>query len=99
MNSGKSKLSRKTREPYGKVTEVGQVPIALLEISEIASGINPSDGPISLQIKAKSVKNLADSILAITCANPGCLSQMADSREHGYGQISDGHNQEVQSDE
>lgn len=78
MQTGKSKSKQKTRQPYAKVTEVGQVPIALQEISEIASGIKPDDGPISLQSKAKAIKNMADSIITVTCANPGCLSQMAE---------------------
>jgi len=87
MSYGKKQSSQKTREPYGKVTEVGQVPVALQEISEIASGIKPDDGPISLQSKARAIKNMADSIIAVTCANPGCLSQMAEDQKPGYAQI------------
>jgi len=90
MSYGKKQFSQKTREPYGKVTEVGQVPIALQEISEIASGIKPDDGPISLQSKAKAIKNMADSIITVTCVNPGCLSQMAEDGKAGIAWLVEG---------
>ena len=60
----------KTREPYGKITEVGQVPIALQEMRELIKAI---DHPALLR--------LIDSTITVTCANPGCLSQMAEARE------------------
>jgi len=54
------------------------VPIALQEVSEIASCIKLGDVPPLMQSKMSVIKNLVDSIIAVTCANPGCLSQMAE---------------------
>lgn len=69
MNGGKNKLRPKTREPYGKVTDVGQVPIALQEMREL---LKRSD------INSAEVLTILDSIIAVTSANPGCLSEMAE---------------------
>lgn len=73
------KQQQKTREPYGKVTEVGQVPIALQEISELAGKLLQAG---MLSARLDMIKELADSIIAVTCANPGCLSQMAEGLPH-----------------
>lgn len=81
MNSGKSKSSRKTREPYGKVTEVGQVPIALQEIRELAIDAQKIPDPESVRRRLEKIHQITDSIIAVTCANPGCLSQMAEQME------------------
>ena len=80
MNSGRKQSLQKTREPYGKVTEVGQVPIALQEISELARKAKLSDWE-QVEYQLNQIKQMADSIIAVTCANPGCLSQMAASGE------------------
>jgi len=82
MQAGKSKSSQKTREPYGKVTEVGQVPVALQELKELAK--RAADFLSDADVKGcdKSIGQiyyLTDSIIAVTCANPGCLSQMAEN--------------------
>lgn len=71
MQTGKSKSSQKTRQPYGKVTEVGQVPIALQEMREL---IRPIDHP--------ALYGLIDSIITVTCANPGCISEIAAQSAH-----------------
>lgn len=72
MNSGKSKSKLKVREPYGKVTEVGQIPVALQEIREL---IGRPDG----QWNVAEVKTILDSIISVTSANLGCLSDLAES--------------------
>lgn len=74
------KQQQKTREPYGKVTEVGQVPIALMEISELAGKAKLSDWE-QVEFQLAQIKQMADSIIAVTCANPGCLSQMAEDSQ------------------
>lgn len=78
MNSGKKQQLQKTREPYGKVTEVGQVPIALQEVSELASFSPRITRPLSPEARLVMIKTITDSIIVVTCANPGCLSQMAE---------------------
>lgn len=81
MNSGKKQQSQKTREPYGKVTEVGQVPVALQEIKEINFQMCQEisrDGVVKSTTTPFVVSRLIDSIITVTCANPGCLSQMAE---------------------
>lgn len=86
MNSGKKQQLQKTREPYGRVTEVGQVPVALQEIHELAT--RPGGrGEIFLDQRERleAIGKIADSIIAVTCANPGCLSQMAEGREVNHG--------------
>lgn len=86
MNSGKKQSSQKTRQPYERVTEVGQVPIALQEIKEMASGAGTwasHQNEISDYVRRMGViRSLADSIITVTCANPGCLSQMAEGLPH-----------------
>lgn len=74
------KKQQKTREPYGKVTEVGQVPIALQEIRELAKA--NGGYPNRMQIL-----EILDSVIAVTCANPGCLSQMAEGLPHRELQV------------
>lgn len=85
MQVGKSKSSQKTREPYGKVTEVGQVPIALKEISELTHHARQLKAPEiamdALFLGLGRIQFLIDSVIAVTCANPGCLSQMAENME------------------
>lgn len=81
MSSGKSKSSRKTREPYERVTEVGQVPIAFQEIRELAArewqrSLERGGGTVACQI----IADLMDSVIAVTSQNPGCLSEMAEGR-------------------
>lgn len=79
MNSGKKQSLPKTREPYGKVTEVGQVPVALQEIEELAQ-IGLKTKNVAEQSDCfKRIQNMAQSALSVTCANPGCLSQMAEA--------------------
>jgi hypothetical protein len=81
MQTGKSKSKQKTREPYGKVTEVGQVPVALQELRERTDSALENIKYVELTKAQESlviVRKLADSIIAVTCANPGCLSQMAE---------------------
>lgn len=82
MSYGKKQSSQKTREPYGKVSEVGQVPIALQEISELAGKAKLSDWE-QVEYQLGQIKQMADSIIAVTCANPGCLSQMAEDGKVG----------------
>jgi hypothetical protein len=74
MQTGKSKSSQKTRQPYGKVTEVGQVPIALQEIKELARG--------NRSTTCQVIEELVSSIIAVTCANPGCISEIAAQSAH-----------------
>lgn len=84
MQVGKSKLSQKTREPYGKVTEVGQVPVAFQEVKELVkSGLTLiQNGDYGMAVEANRTASIVlDSIIAVTCANPGCLSQMAENME------------------
>lgn len=63
------------------MTEVGQVPIALQEISELAGRLLQVDTQFEQGGRLVMIKQLADSIIAVTCANPGCLSQMAEQME------------------
>lgn len=78
MNSGKNKSLSKTRQPYGKVSEVGQVPVALMEVREL-SEIGLKTKNVAEQSDCfKRILTMADSIIAVTCASPGCLSQMAE---------------------
>lgn len=78
MDYGNDQSSQKTREPYGKVTEVGQVPIALQEIEELAQ-IGLKTKNVAEQSDCfKRIQNMAQSALSVTCANPGCLSQMVE---------------------
>lgn len=79
MQTGKSKLSQKTRQPYGKVTEVGQVPIALQEIKELSASPPRKDGPfLDQRQRLETIDSIIDSIISVTCANPGCISEMAE---------------------
>lgn len=85
MQTGKSKSKQKTREPYGRVTEVGQVPIALQEIKEINFQVCQEisrNGAVKSTTTPFVISRLIDSIIAVTCANPGCLSQMAEGLPH-----------------
>ena len=77
------KAKTKTREPYGKVTEVGQVPVALQEIRELSliGASLPNSEVAAKTTNLHCIKLIADSIIAVTCSNPGCLSQMAEARE------------------
>lgn len=81
MSSGKNKSLQKTREPYGKVTEVGQVPIALQEIKELALMAGGAGGKMPFldqRQRLEAIGKIADSVIAVTCATPGCLSEMLD---------------------
>lgn len=80
MSYGKKQSSQKTREPYGKVTEVGQVPIALQEIKELAEMRTSPNVTSDYQLRTIGI--LVNSIITVTCANPGCLSQMAEGLPH-----------------
>lgn len=79
MNFGKKQSKQKTREPYGKVSEVGQVPIALQEIKELADPLKMEKGSMAGSVRLRTIRDLADSIITVTCANPGCLSEMAEN--------------------
>ena len=89
MSYGKKQFSQKTREPYGKVTEVGQVPVALQEISELVR--DARSYMVTNRTEAdrllSQLATLTDSLIPVTCANPGCLSQMAEDQKPGYAQI------------
>ena len=86
MQTGKSKSSQKTRQPYGKVTEVGQVPVALQEIKELTGGAGTwasTENQVSDYIRRLDlIRDMTNSIIAVTCANPGCLSEMAAQSAH-----------------
>ena len=82
MANGKSNSRQKTREPYGKVTEVGQVPIALQEIHELARSSKLTDSFDVIHDNLARIETMADSIIAVTCANPGCISEMAANSAH-----------------
>lgn len=85
-----NKPKEKTREPYGKVTEVGQVPIALQEMAEVIKhGMYEASHGENENSKRRFeiLQRINDSIITVTCANPGCLSQMADDQKPGYAQI------------
>lgn len=82
MSYGKKQPSQKTREPYGKVTEVGQVPVALQEISELAGKGLKIDQRFEPDARFEMIKEITDSIITVTCATPGCLSQMAEGLPH-----------------
>ena len=81
MQTGKSKSLQKTRQPYGKVTEVGQVPVALHEIKDLAS--SPSRAPfLDQRERLETIDGIVASIISVTCASPGCLSEMAAQSAH-----------------
>lgn len=74
---GKNNSKQKTREPYGKVTEVGQVPVALQEIKELCERPN-KPGEITPEWRLANISVIVGSIISVTCANPGCISEMAE---------------------
>lgn len=79
MSYGKKQQSQKTREPYGKVTSIGQVPIALQEIKELAEMRTAPNVTSDYQLRTIGI--LVNSIITVTCATPGCLSQMAEQSQ------------------
>lgn len=83
MANGKNNSRQKTREPYGKVTEVGQVPIALQEIKGLSSSPG-GKGEIFLDQRERleAIDSIVTSIITVTCANPGCISEMAANSAH-----------------
>lgn len=79
MNSGKGRSKLKVREPYGRVTDIYQVPVALHEIRELSNYPNSAigDNEQSLKLLMK-IRVLIESIIAVTSANPGCLTNLAE---------------------
>jgi len=64
------------------VTEVGQVPVAIGEIVYLSGSVRRDEPETyDLQSQLAAVHRLAVSIQVVTCANPGCLSQMAENME------------------
>ena len=77
MPRSKSNLSLATcREPFGKVTELMQVPIALFEVMSLASEI---DDP-----KAKQIVGLMDSVINVTLDDPEALVKLQNAAGNGY---------------
>ena len=77
MPRSKSNLSLATcREPFGKVTELMQVPIALFEVMALAGEI---EGP-----KAKQIVALMDNVINVTLDDPEALVKLANMAANGY---------------
>jgi len=77
MPRSKNNLSAAScREPFGKVTELMQVPIALFEVLSLASEI---DHP-----KAKQIERLTDSIINVTLDDPDALVKLSNLAGNGY---------------
>jgi len=64
------------REPFRKVTELMQVPIALFEVLSLASEI---DHP-----KAKQIVGLMDSVINVTLDDPEALVKLTNLAGNGY---------------
>lgn len=77
MPRSKSNLSLATcREPFGKVTELMQVPIALFEVMQLASDI---DHP-----KAKQIAALMESTINVTLYDPEAFVKLQNMAGNGY---------------
>lgn len=77
MHNSKSNLSLATsREPFGKVTELMQVPIALFEILALASEMNTQKG--------KQIAKLAEDVISVTLADPEALVKLSNAAQNGY---------------
>ncbi|MGH9834946.1 MAG: hypothetical protein ACRD9Y_18150 [Blastocatellia bacterium] len=77
MPRSRNHLSLATsREPFGKVTELFQVPIALFEIAQLASEI---DHP-----KAKQIVSLIDDTINVTLDDPEALVKLSNAAGNGY---------------
>ena len=77
MPHSRNNLSLATcREPFGKVTELMQVPIALFEVLQLASEI---DHP-----KAKQIVSLMDSVINVTLDDPEALVKLRNAAGNGY---------------
>jgi hypothetical protein len=77
MQRSRNHLSLATsREPFGKVTELFQVPIALFEIMALANEI---DHP-----KAKQIVSLIDDTINVTLGDPEALAKLSNAAENGY---------------
>ncbi len=77
MPRSKNNLSPATcREPFGKVTELMQVPVALFEVMSLASEINDP--------KAKQIARLMDSVINVTLDDPEALVKLSNMAGNGY---------------
>lgn len=77
MPRSKNNLSPATcREPFGKVTELMQVPIAFFEVLSLASEI---DNP-----KARQIEKLMDSVINVTLDDPEALVKLSNMAGNGY---------------
>jgi len=77
MPISKSNLSLATsRVPFGRVTELMQVPIALFEILSLAREIKGE--------KAKQIERLADDIIKVTLADEEALVKLSNAAGNGY---------------
>ena len=77
MPRSKNNLSGATcREPFGKVTELMQVPVALFEVLSLASEI---DNP-----KARQIEKLMDSVINVTLDDPDALVKLSNLASNGH---------------
>lgn len=77
MPRSKSNLSLATsREPFGKVTELMQVPIALFEVLQLAAEIEHP--------KAKQIVALMDSTINVTLYDPEAFVKLQNLAGNGY---------------
>jgi len=77
MPRSKNNLSLATcREPFGRVTELMQVPIALFEVMALAGEM---EGP-----KAKQIVTLMDNVINVTLADPEALVKLSNLAANGY---------------
>jgi hypothetical protein len=74
--SKSNSLALTCREPFGKVTELFQVPIALFEIMALASEINDP--------KAKQIVGLIDDTIRVTLDDPDALVKLSNMAGNGY---------------
>ena len=77
MKTSRKALSLATcREPFGKVEELYQVPIALFEMMALADEI---DDP-----KAKQIVALMNDTIAVVLGDPEALVKLSNMAENGY---------------
>lgn len=74
--SKNNSLALTCREPFGKVTELFQVPIALFEIAQLASEI---DHP-----KAKQIVGLIGDTINVTLDDSDALVKLSNAAGNGY---------------
>ena len=77
MPRSKNNLSlASSREPFGKVTELMQVPVAMYEVMLLASEI---DDP-----KARQIVDLMDNTIGVTLDDPEAFVKLRNLAGNGY---------------